>query len=170
MKSSLALVALLLFAGVSRADSVWTYTGNTMNFCNCSLNGAITLDSSGDATAWDFTDGTHELKTANSVMEEFSEHNDFSLWKVVIVDSFENTTVGFLTEFYGSAFEATDGAGGPDFFGYLEGNHGVWTESVPASEPETLALIGVGLAGLLARKRLRAGRSQVPEAVWEPLA
>lgn len=47
---------------------------------------------------------------------------------------------------------------------------GVWTESVITAEPGTLALVGVGLAGLFARKRLQARRNQIPEGVWELLA
>lgn len=45
---------------------------------------------------------------------------------------------------------------------------GSWTVSTP--EPSSLLLMGFGLAGFLARKRLQAKSTQVPETVWEALA
>jgi PEP-CTERM motif len=182
MKTTFAVLALLLFAGVSRADSIWDYQGGVMQGCGCALTGEVTLDTSGDVGAWSFTDGTHVLTSLDSVgyvspLGAFQDPSfgPFGLtWYVNVRRTTDSW--GILIDYYGSAFEATDASGvnagtsPAGTYGYLQGQPGVWTESVPTAEPGTLALIGVGLVGLLARKRLQAKSNQVPEAVWEALA
>lgn len=172
MKILLAIFSLLVFVGTASADSVWTYTGNTMTGCNCALDGTVTLDSSGDATAWDFTDGTHELTQLTST--GFVHHgpqtgaNPFQTWTVLIDDgAFE-----FFSQFTGSAFEATDlsfNDAAQNKFGFLEGDHGVWAQgAVVTPEPATGLLVASGLlfGGLMRRKR----RKPLDSATWDKLA
>jgi hypothetical protein len=80
--------------------------------------------------------------------------------------------VTLFTEFYGSAFEATDSRGinagiNWGLFGYLEENRGRWTASVTADEPATGLLVAVALAcaGLLRRGK----KKPKDTTVWENL-
>ncbi len=172
MKILLAIFCLLVFVGTASADSVWIYTGNTMTGCNCALDGSVTLDSSGNATEWDFTDGTHELTQGNS--NGFVHHspqtgaNPFQQWTL----SLDNGGFQFFSQFTGSAFEATD-LSFNDFamtkFGFLQGDHGLWTPGVIATpEPATGLLIAGGLlfAGLMRRKH----KKPLDSATWDSLA
>lgn len=182
MKILLAIFSLLVFVGTASADSVWTYTGNTMTGCNCSLDGSVTLDSSGNATAWDFTDGTHDLTNFNStghILDTTSSNNPgapaFTTWEVAITTSPAglgdiSQGVFLLSVFSGSAFEATDESFVNNaMFGFLEGNHGIWNQGIVATpEPATGLLVAGGLlcAGLVRRKR----KKPLDSATWDKLA
>jgi PEP-CTERM motif len=183
MKTTLAGLVLLLFAGTASADSMWNYAGNTQNNpdvylfkqagfdpnpCNCSLSGSVTFDDTWQAIRWDFTDGHTTLTQANSTgyFQPFGFGGlgvPFVTWHIVL-DALAGDAYLF-SENYDNGFEATDG--GPGW--YVQGNQGAWSSAVSTPEPDTLVLIGVGLAGLLARKRIQARRNQVPKAVWESL-
>ena len=172
MKILFAIFSLLVFVGTASADSVWTYTGNTMTGCNCALDGTVTLDSSGNATAWDFTDGTHDLTQATST--GFIHHtpqtgaNPFLTWTV----SLHNGAFDLFSQFTGSATEATDSSfneTSQSLFGLLEGNRGVWTPGVVSTpEPATGLLLAGGLlfASLVRRKQ----RKPLDSATWDKLA
>jgi PEP-CTERM motif len=173
MKILLAIFSLLLFVGTASADSIWTYAGNTMTGCNCALDGIVTLDSSGNATAWDFTDGTHVLTQLTST--GFINHspqtgaNPFQTWTV----SIDNGAFLFFSQFVGSAGEATDLSFddvAQSEFGFLQGNHGIWTPSltVATPEPATGLLLAGGLlcVGLMRRK----SRKRLDSATWDKLA
>jgi hypothetical protein len=171
MKILLAIFSLLVFVGTASADSVWTYTGNTMTGCNCALDGSVTLNSSGNATVWDFTDGTHTLTQANSVgaiHPPGTDPNQFfpTAWFV----SLAGNGINLFSQFDGSAFEATDSSSvNGVIFGFLEGNKGVWTSGVVATpEPATGLLVAGGLlfAGIIRRKR----RKHLDSATWDKLA
>jgi hypothetical protein len=153
MKILLAIFSLLVFVGTVSADSVWTYTGNTMSGCNCAL------------------DGTHALTQLTStgfVHHSSQAGNPFQSWTVLIDDgAFE-----FFSQFTGSAFEATDlsfnDVAGTQF-GFLQGNHGVWSQGTIATpEPATGLLVASGLlfVGLMRRKR----RKPLDSATWDKLA
>lgn len=172
MKILLAIFSLLVFVGSASADSVWTYTGNSMPGCNCPLDGTVTLDSSGNATAWDFTDGTHDLTQATST--GFIHHSPqagadpFQTWTVSLHDG----VFDLFSQFTGSASEATDSSfneTSQSLFGFLQGNHGVWSPGVVATpEPATGLLLAGGLlfAGLMRRKRGKP----LDSATWDKLA
>ena len=178
MKLFFAIFAGLILVTTASADTVWAYTGNTMKGCNCALTGTVTVGSKGQIKAWDFSDGTHELTQANSVGTIFDLSSPlggapFSEWFVALTTSpfglvDISTGLSFVTEFYGSNFEATDGSFvGINAFGFLEGNKGSWSDPAIASEPSTGLLIGLTLAcaGLL-----RRGKRKLPEStVWEKL-
>ena len=181
MKTLLVALAFLLFAGVSQADSVWTYSGNAVsgpdhaflgpNPCACSIDGTVTFGADGSALAWSFTDGSHTLTNLNSTGRFFDtgtiKHGPaFSEWFVDLTGA----GIYMFTEFYGSNYEATDGVlvGGTSLWLSEEGNKGMWSV-VATPEPSTLLLLGAGLVGLLARQRMKTKRTQVSGAVWEPL-
>jgi hypothetical protein len=179
MKVLLGMFLSLSFAGMASADTVWTYAGNTMNGfvfsdqaftepdCHCSLNGTVTMDASMNAIAWSFTDGTHTLSNLNSTgaIDPFEQSSiAFSTWFV----SLSGGGINFFSQFDGSAGEATDSSSvNGTLFGYEEGNHGIWTETVATAEPATGLLVGLGLAvaGLIRRRR----KKPIDSTVWEHL-
>lgn len=142
MKTLLIAALLLLSAGVSQADTIWNYSGNELSPCGCSLTGTVTLDASGNPVSWNFSDGLVSLNTSDSFMEEFSEVNNFSTWKLRIVDQIVGTTESFFTQYYGSQFESSDAS--PN--GHEQGAHGIWTDP-PATTPESSALIYILIGG-----------------------
>jgi hypothetical protein len=141
-----------------------------MTGCNCALDGSVTLDSSGNATAWDFTDGTHSLTQADSagaIHPPGTDPNQFSptAWFVDL------SGVGLFihSQFDGSAFESNDSFSGPGFAEGEQGNPGVWTSKVVATpEPATGLLVAGGLlfADIMRRKR----RKPLDSATWDKLA
>ncbi len=192
MKVLLAAVALLLSAGMAKGDSIWQYSGNTTsdpgvgvldftqqmfiptpNPCGCAIQGSLTMSDAGIPTLWSFTAGAITLTNLNSTIELddlawVGNPNLFAGWMLQIAGQ----GAFISSSFSGSNYEATDGvAVNGQTYQYVQGNHGVWTDPPAATpEPGTLALIGVGLVGLIAGKRFQSRRNQVPKAVWEPLA
>lgn len=193
MKALLATLALALLACTASADNTFIYTGNIFNYgkfwfnpgpgktlppdqlgpnpCNCALDGSLTLNATFEATAWNFTDGTNVWNNTNStgIISTFNDiggpsfdvgrdpASPFRLW---FIDLTNTSGVTMLTKFTsGSMLDAADTAPNLTVFG----DPGIWTA---VAEPGTLGLVGLGLAGLLLRKRKKA---RVP-GVWEPLA
>lgn len=146
MKTILATLALAFLSCTASADSLWTYTGNTMAGCSCSLDGSVTLGADGSALSWDFTDGTHELTNLNSTggIDAFyllsnQSGTPFRDWAISLTDAFgwQIRSVN-----YGSAFEAGDSSG----MSGEQGNPGVWVDPpVSTPEPRTIVLLGAGL-------------------------
>ena len=138
-----------------------------MTGCNCALDGSVTVDSSGNPTAWDFTDGTHALTQANSAGAINLPGTEFfpTAWFVNL------SGVGLFihSQFDGSAFESNDSFIGPGFSEGEQGNPGVWTSKIVATpEPATGLLVAGGLlfAGVMRRKR----RKPLDSATWDKLA
>lgn len=179
MKVLLGMFLMFALTSVAEADSVWTYTGNTMNGfvfsdqrfeepnCNCALDGTVTLDSSMTPVAWDFTDGTHTLTNLNStgVINPFElSSTPFATWFI----SLNGGGISFWSQNSGSAGEATDfSAFGDSLFGYEEGNRGVWSGPVATAEPATGLLVGLGLAVVSLIRRRK--KKMVDPTLWENL-
>jgi len=170
---------MLAVTSLAAADPSWTYAGNTMNgfvfsdqgfaepHCDCALNGKVTLDSSMNRVAWDFTDGTHTLTNLNST----GFINPFELSSTPFATSFISLSGGgsrFWSQNSGSAGEVTNFSPvGNSLFGYEEGNRGTWSGPAATAEPATGVLVGLGLAVVSLIRRRR--KKLVDPTVWENL-
>jgi PEP-CTERM motif len=166
MKTLIALLALALLATTASADTVWNYQGNAINYfegtvpgpSNISpfaLTGSVTLNDQNVAVAWSFNDGLSTLTNLNSTGQPIDSlfgagNKPFDTWRVDLTGNGDH----IRSVFFGSLNEAIDfGRGG---LVNVRSDPGTWTEEVVGTpEPGTLALLGVGLAGFLARKYRR---------------
>jgi PEP-CTERM motif-containing protein len=171
MKYLIAIV-LLLATTVARADTVWTYTGNTTstpnvqrqfgNPCNCALFGSVVLDDNLKPVSWSFTDGTHTLTNVNSTgginpidIPGVGAGALFVTWNVYLIG---NDGWIIRSNNYGSPFEETDASfnftNGFTSWLYVQGNQGIWTE-IATPEPSALALLVAGLVLIGFIRRIR---------------
>lgn len=160
MKLKLAVIAFsILFLGpLAKADSVWTYVGQSENRfsmnpflppeanpCGCAITGTVTLANEDTATAWSFTVGQQTFDTSNSTFGGwfgFVDPRPFGWWRFGAI----GTNGGELTSiFMGSITDAFDRSDGM----FVGSNPGTWTEVVSTPEPSSLLLLAAGL-GLLA--------------------
>jgi hypothetical protein len=75
-------------------------------------------------------------------------------WNVTL----ETGAASLVTEYYGSAFEATDSFFSGQFLAFEEGNRGSWTHADPPSatpEPSTIAFLFAALVFAVIRPILR---------------
>ena len=181
--ASLALVAMALIAPSTRADTVYTYTGNpfenfgpsisgTIPTCPpiCSISGSMVLASAIDFTdfrlvqvlSFSFTDQNTVLTSANADIFVSVAGDGFGNISQWVLDIGEGTgpvqleTINFMGA-------STDSSGAPlQGFVFVSGKPGVWTSStVVTPEPSvlTLQVLGLVLACLWSRTALRAGRT-----------
>ena len=169
MKILLSFALLTLLAGSATADTVWDYTGNSINYggmfynpgpnggpvppgdiqanpCNCAMNGSVTLDSNDNPVTWSFTTAGITWDTGNSSFVQFNDNlaNQsplFTLWNLSLVDTSGDTLFTRFTLF--SMLSAFDSSSNGLI---VQGDPGTWSDSVSTPEPGTFALLGVGLA------------------------
>ena len=109
-----------------------------------------------------FTDGLSTLTPSNTLSSSFNfsssapDSGDVGFWGMTI----NGVHVSFLTDFYGSSFEATDSSlnlNSQDLLGTVQGHRGSWT--VP--EPGAFFGIGIGLGMIAFRLRRRDQRRRI---------
>jgi hypothetical protein len=183
LKTLFAILMLALLASSASADTVWTYQGNVNNYggmffnpgpggvappgdelpnpCNCALTGQVALDNNNNAISWSFTAAGENWTSANStgsinpVLTIGSPVVPFVLWGIELTNNLGQTMISQFSTF--SMLSARDSTEDGNLM--VLGDPGKWTEvPMPTPEPSTLALLTVGLAGVLARKRWQAGR------------
>lgn len=171
MKNILIAALLLLSAGVSQADSVWTYTGNTMNGvdgpyqftgCACSLSGSLVLSDTFQPLSWSFTDGTHSLNSSDSSIS-FNTSLPSQPGSPALFAHWYLDLVGAGVEFVSVLAQDHESAGDSvtvngSVFGIEAGNPGSWVDPISTPEPSSLLLLAAGLTiasfGRLRLKRL----------------
>lgn len=171
MKVKLAVVfAALLFAGTAHADSTWvyTYTGNELNGCQCSIDGSFTtagpISSSGiepiSVLSYSFSVAGFTFDPSDStggISVSTDASGNIADW-FVSLDA--GNYVNLITEFTGSQDNAIDVYGygsGPFDEDYREADPGSWTaaDPQPMPEPSSLLLSALGLAALIGISRRR---------------
>src|SRR5580698_436695 len=174
MKSILCLAIILLAAGAASADSTWvyTYTGNQLNGCTCSVDGSFTTaalipaSSSGpmDLLSYSFTvDGFtfNSSDSTGSIEATTNASGGIYSWTISLADGDKNLFSSF-TGTYNDQFipyYAIDVYGFGADGAYREDAPGTWTVADPPTspmpEPAPFALLALGgLALLTARKAL----------------
>ncbi len=173
MKTILCLAIILLAAGTASADSTWvyTYTGNQLHGCNCSVDGSFTTaalmpaSSSGpmDLLSYSFTvDGfTFNSSDSTGTIQATTDATGGILsWTISIADGDKNLFSSFTgnTNDQNIPYYAIDVYGFGADEDYRENAPGTWTVADPPSspmpEPAPLALLAIGVLALVTRKAL----------------
>jgi hypothetical protein len=173
MKSILCLAIVLLTAGIASADGTWvyTYTGNQLNGCTCSVDGSFTTaalipdSSSGptDLLSYSFTVDGFTFNSADStgtIQATTDAAGDILSWTISVADGDKN----LFSSFTGSTNDQNIPYYAIDVYGfgadedYRENAPGTWSVADPASspmpEPAPLALLAIGVLALVTRKTL----------------
>jgi hypothetical protein len=157
----------LLFAGTARADSTWvyTYTGNELNGCQCSIDGSFTTTApisssqiepisvqSYSFTVAGFTFNPFDSTGGISVSTE--ANGDIATWLVSLdAGNFVNlfSTSDGTTQNFDSETDVYGYGSGPFDEDYRYNDPGTWTVADPQSmpEPSSLLLSAMGLAALI---------------------
>jgi hypothetical protein len=166
MKRVFIVLVLCLIPALARADSVWTYQGNVNGSGlpgqseGYALTGTVLLNNNDQAVAWNFTTGTpgntvfftnfNSTGTINPFASSGSQV-PFAFWNIVLFtptgDIDGDSAVLTSNNTPGKGFDNVSDFNG----GYLvneAGNPGVWTEVVSTPEPNSLLLVGAGIAAL----------------------
>lgn len=197
MKLIFGLFFGFMLAGTALADTVWTYTGNSISYlgfnpgpggvappldigvnpCNCALDGTVTLDANSHAIAWSFTDGTDILTNFNSsgFINPFAcfgcSGSDPSSLDSVPFEFWKLSLAGggvtMSSMFNGSFGDAQDSASSPTVLLSVESNPGTWTELVSTPEPATGLLVGLAL--VFAGLMHRRRKKPADPTLWESL-
>ena len=176
MKVKLAVAfAILLFSGAARADSAWvyTYTGNQLIGCQCSIDGSFTtaapISSSQiepiSVLSYSFSVAGFTFNPSDStgvVSASTDANGNVAEW-VISLDA--GNYVNLITEYTGT-FQTPEGlqdyasdvygyGNGPRDEDYLESQQGSWTVADPSSmpEPSSLLLLAMGLSVLIGFSR-----------------
>ena len=164
------IVAMLFIPALAKADSVWTYQGNSPEPNGpgegFTLTGTVLLNNNDQALAWNFVAGPDVFTNFNSTgsINPFaciSCTKPFTYWNIVLNiptgGPFDMGTHlisysdGPGVHSYSNGISALDIAWNNDgTFGQVVValNPGLWTEVVATPEPGALALLGVGLTAL----------------------
>jgi hypothetical protein len=159
MKRVFIIAVLLIIPALAKADSVWTYTGNSVsndifaitqppNPCGCALDGFVTLDANNVVTGYSFTAAGDTLTQSNStgllgrdIFAVFNPADDYFRWAVFITG---NDGVAIHSNFDGSNADSTDSSSNGLF---VDSNPGTWS-LVSTPEPSSIILLGAGLTAL----------------------
>jgi len=163
MKHKLTLAAALLCAAAANADEIYTYQGNALD-TGGAVSGSFTLpdalpglldNSQITPQDFSFTWNGYKFNESNTKLAQFfiatNEDGSIATWNITLVRG----AAVLLTEYYGSAFEATDAVLTGHALALEEGNRGSWTFADPPAatpEPSTLAFLFVGLLAILRRR------------------
>jgi hypothetical protein len=177
MKSILCLAIVLLTAGIASADSTWvyTYTGNQLNGCTCSVDGSFTTSalipdsSSGpaDLLSYSFTVDGFTFNSADStgtIQATTNATGGILSWTISIADGDKNLFSSFTgnTNDQNIPYYAIDVYGFGADEDYRENAPGTWTVADPPSspmpEPAPLALLAIGVLALVTRKALQPNK------------
>jgi hypothetical protein len=181
LKPTLVVLALLLFAGISQADTTYDYIGNQFTSCisatgPCNVTGEVTLSSPLVANSlqqpipvgFSFTSIGLTITQGNSLSSFFQFQTDGSDnivgWRAVVGSSIGNIAAFNVSNIVGGGGDNAGMPGGSDgiaAFGSTP-TPGVWTmvNSNPTATPEPSSILllasGLALVALLSKKTLRA--------------
>jgi hypothetical protein len=158
----LALAAFLfLIPALAKADSVWTYQGNSIGSNPAggegfALTGTVLLNDSDQILGWNFSAGPDSFTNQNSTASIFDifaggSSQPFVFWDIMISLPFDGGPIhegGFMQTIKTPTF-ALDHASDHDGSFQVDAadNPGKWTELISTPEPSSflMLLTGVGL-------------------------
>ena len=173
------IIAMFLIPALARADSVWTYQGNSVSIPaslsagseGFALSGTVLLNSSDQAVGWNFVAGPDIFTNFNSsgLINPFactscSNQTPFAFWDIYLVSLpgkyyyNGNTHEGMISSSGTTgSFDAATNSDGSLGQVYVVGNPGTWTEVISTPEPGSLLLLGAGVTALALAISVRSG-------------
>jgi PEP-CTERM motif len=166
---------LLLCTTAARADEIYSYTGPAPADLSGSFTtpGLLVPDGTTglsnalftNVLSWDFTDGVDTWTPANSSFGGTAFINpdrSFAVWAFSLYDAATGVHYAYSLTLYGAFYYQDDTPMGDSWVA----NQDLWakpmdawtmTDQVATPEPGTLALLGIGLGALLARRGRQVG-------------